>query len=232
MQGKQTASGSKPLKLSQRSIDYLLLVWYAVFWFTVTWTDLHNFTASLLGVEVKDLEHMTLVYPPKWLSDFYFKWARTVDPLLYQNPVWWQCIEWVNLLCLMPFSVVALYAFAVGARWIRLPAIIVSSFTFYSLIMCIGTTLFGPERSANPVMFFWIYVPYLIFPAIVVARVWPDEPFSKPLPARLDAVLKFASTATFAMFLSYVIKWFVTYEPTVLPASLLPYCTMLSNLLP
>ncbi len=99
------------------------------------------------GTTVQDLEKLvmedgvSLVVPPHWLSYYYFRWARTADPLLYQNPVWWQCIEWVNLLCLMPFSVVAGWAFYKGYNWIRTPAIIVSSFTFYSLIMCIGTTL-------------------------------------------------------------------------------------------
>lgn len=52
-----------------------------------------------------------------------------------------QCIEWVNLLCLTPFAFVAVVGFLRGWNWMRLPAIIVSSFTFYSLILCIGTTL-------------------------------------------------------------------------------------------
>jgi hypothetical protein len=174
--------------IANRSSDWLFVVWYAIFWFTVMcvaadadpgvgdagarrerrarwmtatdprpphspspisrrWTDLHNFRASVSGTTVQDLEKLvmedgvSLVVPPHWLSYYYFRWARTADPLLYQNPVWWQCIEWVNLLCLMPFSVVAGWAFYKGYNWIRTPAIIVSSFTFYSLIMCIGTTL-------------------------------------------------------------------------------------------
>ncbi len=52
-----------------------------------------------------------------------------------------QCIEWVNLLCLTPFAFVAILGFLRGWNWMRLPAIIVSAFTFYSLILCIGTTL-------------------------------------------------------------------------------------------
>jgi len=52
-----------------------------------------------------------------------------------------QCIEWVNLLCLTPFAFVAVIAFLRGSSWVRIPAIVVSSFTLYSLIICIGTTL-------------------------------------------------------------------------------------------
>lgn len=81
-----------PLPLSLRSIDAWLAIWFVIFAFTTTFTDLHNFTASVMGVEVKDLEGMTLLYPPKFLTDIYFKWARTVDPLLYENPVWW-CVR-------------------------------------------------------------------------------------------------------------------------------------------
>jgi EXPERA (EXPanded EBP superfamily) len=146
MAGGKTAastevSATSTAPISKRSVDYLLAFWFLVFAFSTTFTDLHNFTASLKGVEVHELEHMDLIYPPKILTYLYFKWARTVDPLLYQNPVWWQCIEWVNLLCLTPFAFVAIIGFLRGWNWIRIPAIVVSSFTFYSLILCIGTTL-------------------------------------------------------------------------------------------
>ena len=71
----------------------------------------------------------------------YFKWARTVDPLLHANPMFWQCIEWVNMLCLTPFALVAIVGVLRGVAWVRVPAIVVSSFTHYSLILCMGTTL-------------------------------------------------------------------------------------------
>lgn len=76
--------------LSKRSIDIWLSFWFLLFAFSTTFTDIHNFTASVRGVDVTALEGKTdLVWPPKILTDVYFRWARTVDPLLYQNPVWW-----------------------------------------------------------------------------------------------------------------------------------------------
>ena len=223
-----------PLPLEQRSVDYWLLAWYAIFWFTVVWTDLHNFTASFRtalgwwpradgsrGWTVKDLEKFvmedgqSLLVPPHFLSYYYFRWARTADPLLFQNPIWWQCIEWVNLLCLMPFSLWALRAFWRGDNSVRLPAIIVSSFTFYSLILCIGSSLFGDEPdkvSKQKTIFFFIYVPYLLFPAIVVARLWRERPFSRPLPPALDAALKVAASVVFASFAAAGVAWYFTCE--------------------
>ena len=80
----------KPLPLSARPIDVFLAFWFVVFAFTTTFTDIHNFTASLKGVRVDELEGMVLAWPPRALTDVYFKWARTVDPLLHANPMFWQ----------------------------------------------------------------------------------------------------------------------------------------------
>lgn len=90
--GKAAASHAKadgPLPLSQRKLDLVIAFWFAIFAFSTTFTDIHNFTASYLGVKVSDLKGMTLAYPPKALTDVYFLWAETVDPLLYANPIWW-----------------------------------------------------------------------------------------------------------------------------------------------
>ena len=127
------ASSPAPLPLSQRSVDIWIAVWFVLFAFSTTFTDLHNFTASVLGVEVSDLKALAaevrgvarrrraipaaadgglhflfslsralylnrslarspqgkLLWPPRALTALYFQWAETVDPLLYQNPVWW-----------------------------------------------------------------------------------------------------------------------------------------------
>ena len=63
MAKKNTAAAAaqgEALPISSRTVDLLISFYYIVFLFTVTFTDLHNFTASVLGVEVKDLEHMEL----------------------------------------------------------------------------------------------------------------------------------------------------------------------------
>ena len=140
-QPTSSVTAEPALPLSSRLIDLFIAFWFVVFAFTTTFTDIHNFTASLLGVRIDQLEHMTLAWPPAFLTEVYFKWARTVDPLLYANPMFWQCIEWVNMLVLTPFALIAIPGVLLGASWVRIPAIVVSSFTHYSLILCMGTTL-------------------------------------------------------------------------------------------
>jgi len=103
------------------------------------------------------------------------------------------------------------------------PAFVIQAFTFYSLVLCIGSTLFGDARSGDPVMFAAIYVPYLVMPVLVLARLWPaaeDGPFSHRLPPAYEGALTLAITTVFAVFASYVLKWFVLCEPTWLGAAL------------
>ena len=80
----------------------------------------------------------------------------------------------MNLLFLMPFSIAAMYAFTVGetphaigattlanagANWIRKPAFVTQSWTFYSLVICMGSTLFGElidMRAGRQRMLIWV----------------------------------------------------------------------------
>ena len=85
-----------PLPLSARSADAWIAAWFVLFFLSTSFTDLHNFTASVMGVEVAELKSLAaegrLLWPPRALTALYFQWAETVDPLLYQNPVWW-CVR-------------------------------------------------------------------------------------------------------------------------------------------
>lgn len=174
---------------------------------------------------------MELAYPPKFLTDLYFKWARTVDPLLYDNPMWWQVMEWVNLLALMPFSIIAMAGFLAKWSWIRMPAIILSSCTGYSVLLCIFSSIYGPSPTPDIVLYIMIYGPYLVFPAIVIWRVRRENPFDGRMCAWEVAVLTLLSLLTFACFFTYVLKWFAVHEPAQLAAIGLGGVTeMLANL--
>jgi len=212
---KKDKKESKIAPISQRPMDLVWSFWFFNFLFFVMFTDFHNFTASYLGVEITALENHNLSWPPRFLTDIYFKWARTVDPLLYLNPIWWQCIEWVNLLCLMPMSIVGIIGFIKGFNWMRMPMVVVNSFTLYSVIVCMGSTYFGTEKTLDPVMFFWIYIPFFVMPACLIWRMWEEKPFNKKTESTGRVIGNFISNSififTFVMFFYYVFVWFRRY---------------------
>lgn len=221
MQTGPVSVGTVPLR--ERLFDLLLVLYFIIYVFTVTFTDLHNFTASYLGVSIPELEHLDMPYPPIPLKRIYFAWGRTVDPLLYENPMFWQVMEWVNLLCLMPFSVVATIAFLFGYNWIRNPAIITSSFTFYSLLICIGTTLYGENPTPNPVMFVNVYLPYLIFPFLVLVRMWPERPFSQRMGWPKTLFLTTVALVSYSFFFIYCYKWLQMQLPELVDPLVPPF---------
>ncbi len=67
-------------------------------------------------------------------------------------------------------------------------------------------------RTTHPVIFFFIYVPYLIFPALVWLRLWRENPFSSPLPPRTDLFIKVAASVTYFLFAAAGIAWFFECE--------------------
>jgi len=213
--------GDAIVPIWRRPSDLLYVLWYFNFFFSVTFTDIHNFTASFMGLEVHELENrVNMVWPPRVLTDLYFKWARTVDPLLYENPMWWQVMEWINLLTLMPYSFLAMYGFIRGSNWLRMPGIITNSWTWYSLMLCIFATLYGHNRTQDVPMFLAIYVPFLVFPMCLVWRFWQDKPFSQStmynrsgLQRFVDFIVVVSMIVTFGVYFYYIQIWIRTHTP-------------------
>jgi hypothetical protein len=160
---------------------------------------------------------MTLMYPPKVLTDIYFLWARTIDPLLYSSEMWWQAMEWVNMFFLMPFSAIAIVGFVRGWNWMRTPSIIISSWTIYSLILCLAATLWGDNRTPDVPMFLAVYVPFLILPMCVIWRMWHDKPFNVEVIVSRNVVLTLlvwlTMLCTFFVYFYYIGIWLRRYTP-------------------
>ena len=78
----------------------------------------------------------------------------------------------------------------------------------YSVVLCIFATVYGENRSPDIPMFLGVYVPYIIFPILVIIRNWSEKPFTTPMGGLRASFIGFVGTATFAVFLSYSLKWF------------------------
>lgn len=133
----------------------------------------------------------------------------------------------MNLCCLTPYAFVAVVAFLKGWEWSRVPTIVVSAFTSYSLVLCMGSTLYGvDEVSGKPYLpdplarsvFIGVYVIYLLMPLFVIARLWGDKPFSTAMSGNKAAVLGFLMTSILAIFFSYCGKWFPAFGADTYPA--------------
>jgi hypothetical protein len=167
-----------------------------------------------------------------------------------------QAIEWMNLCILTPAALLFPYFLLRGNESVRIPAIVVSAFTTYSLVICIGATLFGPDKSADPSTFTGthahtlpaivthhrchcyvamppdaagIYLIYLLQPYVVIARFWSDAPFRSISPA-FNGTLVLLTSLNFAVFFTYVLKWFVLYQPEVFPAAIVPALQALKSI--
>jgi hypothetical protein len=164
--------------LRGRPLDAVIVAYFVMYWFAVMVTDLHNFTASALGLTVEQLVGRGLPWPPPGLSRMYLIWARAADPLLLENPPLFQAMEWVNLVLLMPFALMAVYAFARGLDFgfLRGLGLLLQAFTFYSVLLCVGgTVLIG---SGDLLAFLVVYAPFLVMPAVVWARLYAPAPFA------------------------------------------------------
>ena len=75
--------------------------------------------------------------------------------------------------------------------------------------------------SADPSMFIGVYQLYLIFPLVVIARLYSDAPFAQHLSGARAAAIWLVGSATFAVFFSYVLKWLVVHEPGAFAPALL-----------
>lgn len=84
--------------------------------------------------------------------------------------------------------------------------------------------------SNDPSTFTGIYIMYLTQPLVVIARLYHDRPFSTRLSSAWNSVLYFATLLNFAVFFSYVLKWFVLYMPSYVPAVLLPTLNLAKSL--
>jgi len=49
------------------------------------------------------------------------------DPVLLARPAWWKATIWIDAVLFGPFYALAIYAYARGKDWIRLPSVIWAS---------------------------------------------------------------------------------------------------------
>jgi hypothetical protein len=110
----------------------------------------------------------------------YATWyGRNFDPVLIARPAWWRAIIWIDSLFFGPFYVFAVYAFAKGLKWIRLISIVWASVMLTDVSIILFEEVNGEHASPELFRVFLSNAAWIIFPLIVLYRMWKYEnPFS------------------------------------------------------
>ena len=163
------------IPLRQRRIDLAILAFFFVNILFIT------YIVDLEQLVIANPNHFTYPFwPPAPMVDAVHWWGRTFDHLVLARPVWWKMTIWIDALGFGPFYLVAIYAFITGKNWIRLPSLLYSAVMLTNVIIILGEEYAGPYASPNFPMVFLANLPWLVFPVLIIARMWRSEtPFTQ-----------------------------------------------------
>ena len=164
------------LPLSRRPLDVALIAFFAV---NLCFT---TYVVSLEQVVVADPSRFA---PPPWpparLVALVHWWERTYDPLLLARPAWYRATVWLDVLVFGPFYAVAIYAFARGRSWIRLPCVAWAAMLPTVVFVILFDELLGVHATPSPAIVCAANAPWFVVPLLVAWRVARSEhPFAEP----------------------------------------------------
>src|SRR5512138_402431 len=161
--------------LSRRPLDAALVAFFVV---NLVFT---TYVVSLEQVVIADPSHFTApAWPPALLLALVHWWERSYDPLLLARPAWYRATIWLDVLAFGPFYAAAIYAFARGRDWIRIPAVIWASMLFTNVFIILFDELKGIHATPSPGIVVAANAAWLVVPLVVIARVARSEhPFTR-----------------------------------------------------
>jgi hypothetical protein len=163
------------LPLRRRPWDGALVAFFVANLFFTT------YVVSLEQVVIDDIYRFTPpLWPPERLLALVHWWEKSFDPLLIARPAWYRATIWLDVLVFGPFYAAAIYAYAKGKEWIRIPSIIWGTMLFTNVFIILGDELRGIHASPSPVIVVAANAPWMLVPILVVARMWIDpHPFTE-----------------------------------------------------
>lgn len=161
--------------LSKRPLDAALVLFFVV---NLCFT---TYVVSLEQIVIADPFRFTPPpWPPQRLLALVHWWERSFDPLLLARPAWYRATIWLDVLAFGPFYAFAVYAFARGRDWIRLPSIVWASMLFTNVFIILFDELKGIHATPSPAIVVAANAAWLVVPVVVIARVGRSEhPFTR-----------------------------------------------------
>jgi len=168
----------EPIPLRERRGDWLFLGFFLLNATVITY--------------VVDLEQLVIadparfdppLWPPAPLVDLVHWWGNTFDPLLIARPAFWRMTIWIDVLFFGPYYVAALYAFARGRDWIRVPALVWSGTMLANVLIILMEERFGVHATPHFGIVLLANASWLLMPLATIWRMRRDHPFTRPVTA-------------------------------------------------
>jgi hypothetical protein len=161
-----------PRPLGQRKLDWILLGFFFVNLTFIT------YIVDLEQLVIADPHHFDYPpWPPRVLVDLVHWWGDTYDPLQNARPPWWGGPRRIDVLLFGPFYAFALYAYAKGKAWIRLPSLLWAAVMMTNVSIIMFEEYVGPHATPAPGMVTLANAAWFLFPIVVIWRMRKEEPF-------------------------------------------------------
>lgn len=163
------------IPLTQRPWDYAFLAFFLVNLCFIT------YIVDLEQLVIANPAHFTYpLWPPAPLVDLVHRYARAYDPLVLARPPWWKMTIWFDALGFGPFYAASIYAWARGRDWIRLPSLLYGASIITIVCIILSEEYGGPHATPHFPIVLLLNLPWIIFPALIIARMWLSEhPFTR-----------------------------------------------------
>ncbi|PWT76673.1 MAG: hypothetical protein C5B59_06060 [Bacteroidetes bacterium] len=164
------------LPLAKRPVDIAVIIFFIINLFFVT------YIVDLEQLVISDANHFAYPqWPPAKMVDLVHWYGRNFDPLLITRPAWWRATIWIDAIFFGPFYVFAIYAYLKGKNWIRFGSIVWASVMLTNVTIILFEEVRGEHASPALFRVFLANSAWIIFPCIVLYRMWRSiYPFASP----------------------------------------------------
>lgn len=172
------ASARQTIPLRQRRVDWILLAFFAVNLFFITYfVDIEQLTIA------NPVHFSYPAWPPHAIVTLVHSYGSKYDPLLMARPAFWRMTIWIDVLWNGPFYVAALYAISRGREWIRVPALIWSGSMSAVVLIILAEEYNGIHASPHFGIVLLLNIPWLALPLGTIIRMAREHPFTVPAAA-------------------------------------------------
>src|SRR5215472_13759358 len=178
MNSANAAGERRPVPLSRRKFDWILLAFFALNLFFITYfLDIEQLTIA------NPAHFQYPLWPPKPFVDMVHSYGRRYDPLLLARPAFWRMTIWIDVLWNGPFYVLALYAISRGREWIRVPALVWCGSMSAVVLMILAEEYNGVHHTPDWGIVLALNLPWLLLPLATLIRMAQEHPFTELIPA-------------------------------------------------